>query len=182
MLPSCIEAAEALTRYTYYTRERQSATLGKETLLKVCGLFIDYTPKTPSQPHHPDPNLDNIVTTVQYFQLTQRYSSTLILLHFSACPFPSFSFFLFSIQAFKVCFYSSSSSALHCLPLSFAICQCRLKFVDEIKITSSGQSTPLYSTELYYTSRIYFTLRTKHPPLPRNISDTAVAEYDPSLL
>jgi hypothetical protein len=49
MLPSCIEA-EALTRYTYYTRERQSATLGKETLLKVCGLFIDDTPKTPVNP------------------------------------------------------------------------------------------------------------------------------------
>jgi hypothetical protein len=85
---SCIET-EALTRYTYYTRERQSATLGKETLLKACGLFIDDTPKTPVNPIIPIQSLEHR----DYFQLTQRYSSTLILLHFSACLFSSF--FLF---------------------------------------------------------------------------------------
>lgn len=37
-----------------------------------------------------------------------------------------------------MCFHSSL--ALHCLPLSFAFCQCRLKFVYEIKITSHGHT------------------------------------------
>lgn len=70
-----------------------------------------------------------------------------------------------------MCFYSSSSSALTLPTTVLCVLLLSLKFVYEIKITSSGQSIPLYSTELYYTPHIY-TIRTKNSPLLRSISDT----------